>query len=155
MKNIEVGKGKIHESVMYQNLPKNYDKIHFVRFFVAIFALFDAAAHMFAVPGASPGVTFYLDTETAIYILIGVLFIMGLKSYYLIAWVYNIWNLCLYFISGLIVIPGLYSTVLVGHIAFSQYSYGRTLSLAGWLVILIFGFILMKYDKGSRINELL
>ena len=154
MENVK-GEKKIRESIMHQNLPKNYDKIHFLRFFVAIFALFDAAAHMYAVPGASSGVTFYLDTETAIYIMVGVLFIMGLKSYYLIAWIYNVGNLFLYFLSGLIAIPGLYSTVLVGHIAFSQYSYGRALSLAGWLVILIFGFILMKYDKGSKLNELL
>jgi hypothetical protein len=40
-------------------------------------------------------------------------------------------------------------------IVFSQYSFGRTGSVIAWLYLIIGGYIAIKYDKESKINELL
>ena len=35
------------------------------------------------------------------------------------------------------------------------YSYGRLFSLVAWLYIIIVGFLLLSYDKGSKLNDLM
>ncbi|BCS90932.1 MAG: hypothetical protein ARM1_0389 [Candidatus Micrarchaeota archaeon] len=134
---------------------KAYTKIKFTRFSVALLALITSAAHLYAIPGAYPVVTFYLDIEIAVYVIIAMVFLLGLKMWYLPSILYNIFNLFIFFLSAFIAIPFVNSQPLVGHIEFMQYSFGRLFSLIGWIYITIMGIVLLRYDKGSKLNYLL
>ncbi len=71
------------------------------------------------------------------------------------AMLYSMLNLAFYFISAFVVIPGITTTLLVGHIQFAQYSYGRGISVIAWAYLIVVGALAIKYDKGSKLNELL
>ncbi|BFI73826.1 hypothetical protein YN1_8130 [Nanoarchaeota archaeon] len=132
-----------------------YSLIKFLRFSLAFAALFEIAAHLYAIPAATPVATMYLDTEIALYTFVAIIYIFGLRMWYWPAWIYSIINIVLFFISGIIAIPGVTSQPLIGHLEFSQYSFGRAGSVICWIYLIIFGAIALKYDKGSKINELL
>ncbi len=133
----------------------SFDKIHWLRFSLAFFALMEVAAHLFASPGATPQITFYLETEIAFYIIISVVYLLGIKIYYVPSLLYSLFNISLFFLSAFIIIPGVSTSLLTGHIAFSQYSYGRSISLFSWIYLIIIGLVLLKIDKGSEINNLI
>jgi len=132
-----------------------YSPIKFLRFSLAFAALLNIAAHLYAIPAATPVATFYLDSEVALYIFVAIIYIFGLRMWYWPALLYSVLNISLFFISGITTIPGVTSQPLVGHIEFSQYSFGRAGSVIAWLYLIIGGYIAIKYDKGSKINELL
>ena len=136
-------------------LNKAYNKIHWLRFSLVFFALLNVASHLFASPGANSQVTFWLETEVAFYSIIGIVYLLGLRVWYMPALLYSILNITIFFISAFVILPGITTQVLVGHIQFAQYGYGRGISLIAWVYLIIFGALALKYDKGSEVNVLL
>jgi hypothetical protein len=129
--------------------------IKWLRFATVILALLDAAAHIFASPGTSAPQTFWLETEVAFYVLIAVIFLLGLRTWYAASIAYSVLNVLLFFLSAFVAIPLITHAALAGHVQFGQYSFGRGFSLAGWLWLIIGGWILMRIDHGSKIDQLL
>ncbi|MHB1902294.1 MAG: hypothetical protein ACYCSO_09565 [Cuniculiplasma sp.] len=140
---------------MLKSLTGGYTPIKILRFTVMALAIIDAAAHLYASPASYPLVTFWLELEVAAFIVIGIVFLLGLKIWYIPSILYTLFNLVIYFISGVIPIPPISPVALVGHVQFDQYSFGRLFSLVAWLYIIIVGFLLLSYDKGSKLNDLL
>ncbi|AWR93823.1 hypothetical protein [Acidianus brierleyi] len=132
-----------------------YSLIKFLRFSLAFAALLNIAAHLYAVPAATPIATMYLDSEVALYIFVAMIYTFGLRMWYWPALLYSVLNISLFFISGITAVPGVTPQPLVGHIEFLQYSFGRAGSVIAWLYLIIVGYIAIKYDKGSKINDLL
>ena len=137
------------------NSSKAYNKVHWLRFSLAFFALLNVASHLFSSPGANSQITFWLETEVAFYSIISVIYLLGLRVWYLPALLYSILNIFIFLVSAFIVLPGITTQLLVGHIAFAQYSYGRGISLIAWICLILFGLLALKYDKGSEINTML
>jgi hypothetical protein len=135
--------------------PDNHN-LDLMRLSLVFFALIDVAAHLFANPGATPIVSYWIDIETATYGLIAVVYLLGLRRYYLLPILFTGYNMTMYFLSGLMALPfGINKTPLLGHLQFAQYSFGRGLSLAAWLFLFIMGIVAMKKDPGSKLNDLL
>lgn len=61
----------------------------------------------------------------------------------------------LFLVSGFVAIPGITKVALTGHLAFSHYYFGRGFSLGAWVFLLVVGAVMLKLDKGSKLNELL
>ncbi|MDA8062471.1 MAG: hypothetical protein M0T80_08600 [Actinomycetota bacterium] len=129
--------------------------IHWVRFALVLVALVDAAAHIFASPGGTAEVTLWLDGEVVLYVLIAMIYLLGLRMWYLPALAYSALNFVLFFVSGFVAIPGITTSALTGHLAFSQYHFGRGFSVGAWVFLLVVGAVMLRFDRGSRINELL
>ncbi len=130
--------------------------LEYLRLSMVIFALTDVAAHLFASPGTTPMVSYWIDIETAVYGLIAVVYLLGLRRYYLPPILFTAYNLVMYFVSGLVALPfGINNAPLAGHIQFAQYSFGRGFSLLSWLYLLVVGVVMLKKDPGSKLNELL
>ncbi len=135
--------------------PGGYRRIQWLRFSMVFFALLGAASHIFASPGATPEITFWIETEVVAYVIIGVVYLFGLKMWYVPAVLYTVLNLTIFFTSAFVVIPGITSGLLTGHMQFAEYSFGRAGSLVSWIYLLVVGIIMLKIDKGSKINDLL
>ncbi|MGC9154917.1 MAG: hypothetical protein ACP5HZ_04645 [Ferrimicrobium sp.] len=144
-----------HERERWYTPERSIRNIHWIRFLLVLVALADAAAHIFAAPAKSAEVTLWLDGEVVIYALIAMVYLLGLRMWYLPALAYSALNLILFFVSGFVAIPGVTTAALTGHLAFAHYYFGRGFSLAAWIVLLIVGAVMLKVDKGSKLNELL
>ncbi len=157
------------------------EDLHLGRAFVAIFALLIAAAHLaytsssgFSAPvhisntsgagypaAGSYGMmsfnylSFWFDVEIIAYTLIAVVFLLGLRTWYPLAIAFNALNVVLYFLSGVMAIPGLTNNAFGGHLSVSlSLSTGNILAFA-WILELILGLMLLKYDPGSELDRLL
>lgn len=145
-----------HRNEMPSVVEPSHRALEYVRLSMVVFALADVAAHLFASPGATPIVSYWIDIETATYGLIAVVYLLGLRRYYLPPILFTAYNLVMYFVSGLVALPfGISKAPLVGHLQFAQYSFGRGFSLLPWLYLLVMGIVLLKKDPGSKLNELL
>lgn len=130
--------------------------LHILRLSLAFFALLDVAAHIFASPGATPLVSYWIDIETAFYSLIAVIYLLGLRQFYGPPIIFTAYNLLMFFLSGITALPfGINKAPLAGHLAFAQYSFGRGFSLLAWLYLLVMGLWMLKNDPGSKLNDLL
>ena len=135
---------------------KSNRALEYLRLSMVLFSLADVAAHLFASPGATPIVSYWIDIETATYGLIAVIYLLGLRRYYVPPILFTAYNLVMYFVSGLVALPfGISNAPLVGHLPFAQYSFGRGFSLLPWLYLLVVGIVLLKKDPGSKLNQLL
>ena len=145
-----------HDEEATRILRSDHRSMDLLRLSMAFFAVVDVAAHLYASPGSTPIVSYWIDVETAAYGLIAVVYLLGLRRYYLLPVLFTTYNLVMYFLSGLVSLPfGIDPTPLVGHVQFAQYSFGRGMSMAAWIYLLIVGIILLKKDPGSQINRLL
>jgi hypothetical protein len=127
-----------------------------VRLSLAFFALLDVAAHLFASPGGTAIISYWVDIETASYGLIAVVYLLGLRQYYIPPIIFTAYNMTMYFLSGLVSLPfGINPKPLTGHIEFLQYSFGRGVSLIAWLYLLLVGLWMLKKDPGSKLSVLL
>ncbi len=135
--------------------PVSIQAIRWLRFSMVIVALLDAAAHIFASPASTAPQTFWLETEVAFYVLIAVIFLLGLRSWYVPTIAYSVLNVSLFFISAFVAIPLITHAALVGHVQFGQFSFGRGFSLGGWVWLIVVGWILTRIDRGSKLDELL
>lgn len=126
------------------------------RLSLALLAVINVAAHLFASPGATPIVSYWIDIETAAYSLIAVVYLLGLRRYYVIPVLFTGYNMFMFFLSGLTALPfGIDPKPLAGHVQFALYSFGRGMSLLAWLYLLVVGIWMLRADPGSRLNELL
>ncbi len=129
--------------------------VKWLRFSMVIVALLDAAAHIFASPGSTAPQTFWLETEVAFYVLIAVIFLLGLRTWYMPTIAYSLINVVLFFVSAFATIPLVTHAALVGHVQFGQFSFGRGFSLGGWVWLILVGWLLTRIDHGSKLDELL
>ena len=112
---------------------------------MVFFALIDVAAHLYASPGSTPIVSYWIDVETATYGLIAVVYLLGLRRYYWVPILFTAYNMAMYFLSGLVVLPfGIDPKPLVGHVQLALYSFGRGMSMAGWVYLLVVGIVMLK-----------
>lgn len=132
-----------------------FTHIKWLRFSMVVLALLDAAAHLFASPGQTPEVTFWLETEVAVYVLIAVVYLLGLRSWYTPAIAYSVLNLAIFFLSAFVRLPGITHSALVGHVQFAAYSFGRGFSLLAWVYLVGVGLLLNWVDRGSKLDQLL
>ena len=79
-----------------QSITGGYSKIKFLRFSLLFFAIIDAAAHLYASPSTYPYVTFWLEIEVSAFIVMSVVFLLGLRIWYLPSILFTIFNLVLY-----------------------------------------------------------
>ena len=129
--------------------------LKWLRFSMVVLALLDAAAHLFASPGQTSQVTFWLESEVAVYVLVSMIYLLGLRSWYTPAIAYSVLNLVIFFVSAFVTLPGITHSALVGHVEFSQYSFGRGFSLLAWLYLIVMGVVLNRLDGGSKLDALL
>jgi hypothetical protein len=129
--------------------------IKWLRFTMVVLALLDAAAHLFASPGQAPEVPFWLETGVAVYVLISVIYLLGLRSWYTPAIAYSGLNLVIFFLSAFVRMPGITHSALMGHVQFAQYSFGRGFSLLAWLYLILVGLVMNRVDQGSKLDRLL
>lgn len=122
---------------------------------MVVLALLTSAAHLYAIPGATPEVTFWLETEVVGYLLIAVVYLLGLRSWYRFAVGYSVFNMGVFFLSAITVMPGITHANLLGHLQFADYSFGRAFSLAGWVYLISVGVLLRRVDPGSSVDALL
>ena len=132
-----------------------FSLLKWLRFSMVVLALLDAAAHLFASPGQTHAITFWLETEVAAYVLIGVIYLLGLRGWYGPAIAYSVVNLAIFFLSAYLPMPGITHGALTGHVAFAQYSFGRSFSLLAWLYLIAMGLYLNRIDPGSQLDALL
>lgn len=132
-----------------------YTGIKWLRFSMVVLALLDAAAHLFASPGQTPEITFWLETEVATYILIAMVYLLGLRIWYTPAIAYSVLNVVIFFLSAFVPMPGVTHAALVGHIQFAHYSFGRAFSLLAWVYLIAVGLVLNRLDRGSSLDALL
>ncbi len=130
-------------------------KVHILRLTCVFFALCNVAAHVYASPGATPITTWWIDVEIAAYGLIAVIYLFGLRMFYWPPLGFTVFTMIMYFLSGWVAMGAIDPTPLVGHLQFLHYSFGRGFSVASWLYLLIVGWIMLKQDPGSQVNELL
>jgi hypothetical protein len=96
----------------------------------------------------------WLDIEIISYTIIAVVFLLGLRTWYLPAVLFNAFNVCLYFISGISAVPGITSAAFSGHLdVFSGLA--ATVLVASWISALVLGLAMLKYDPGSELDGLL
>lgn len=129
--------------------------LKWLRFSMVVLALLDAAAHLFASPGQTSQVTFWLESEVAVYVLVSMIYLLGLRSWYTPAIAYSVLNLVIFLVSAFVTLPGITHSALVGHVEFSQYSFGRGFSLLAWLYLIVMGVVLNRLDGGSKLDALL
>jgi hypothetical protein len=132
-----------------------FSTIKWLRFSMVALALLDAAAHLFASPGQTPEVTFWLETEVAVYVLIAMIYLLGLRSWYTPSIIYSILNLVIFFLSAFVKLPGITHSALVGHVQIAKYSFGRGFSLLAWLYLIVMGLWMNRIDPGSKLDRLL
>ncbi len=150
----ESSEGPIQDSTHI--LGSQHPGLSLLRLSMVFFALIDVAAHLYASPGSSPIVSYWIDVETATYGLIAVVYLLGLRRYYWVPILFTAYNMTMYFLSGLVVLPfGIDPKPLVGHVQFGLYSFGRGMSMAGWVYLLVVGIVMLKKDPGSKLNQLL
>ncbi|MCL6015026.1 MAG: hypothetical protein M1323_05310 [Candidatus Thermoplasmatota archaeon] len=142
-------------SRLMKDVTGGYTPTKIVRFTLMAFAILDAAAHLYASPASYPLVTFWLEIEVSAFIIIAIVFLLGLKIWYIPSILFTLFNLVVYLVSGIIPLPPISGAPLVGHVQFESYSFGRAFSLVAWIYIIIVGLIMLRYDRGSKLNDLL
>lgn len=154
--------------------------LHWGRFLVAIFAILIAATHISSATASSgasrtPSPTtainqtapirapssggfqylgLWLDIEIVSYTVIAVVFLFGMRSWYIPAVLFNLFNVALYFLSGIVAIPGITSMAFGNRLAGFSFSFNSSVLMVSWIALLVLGFVLLKYDSGSQIDKL-
>jgi hypothetical protein len=127
----------------------SYSWIKLVRFSLVVFALLNSAALALGSPSWNVANLFslWLGFVFAAFILIAVIYFLGLRMWYSAA-------------TGFLIVAAVVNYLFNaagGPLALSSYT-TVTLSTAlavGWLYLVIVGIAIMRYDKGSKLNELL
>jgi hypothetical protein len=164
---------------MAKKKGKHDKALHWLRFLMAVFAMLIAAAHLPSAGSSSapkptatasnslqtsqpqPGqhqfsFTFWFDVEIIAYTIIAIVYLLGLRRWYIPSAIFNAFNIGIYFLSGVMAIPGI-TTMPFGN-RLSAFSYGSVTTLVliiSWIAALIISLILLKYDPGSELDALL
>jgi hypothetical protein len=127
----------------------SYSWVKIIRFSLVVFALLNSAALALGSPSWNVANLFslWLGFVFAAFLLIAVIYFLGLRMWYAGATA---------FLIVAAVINYLFNAA-GGPLALSSYT---TVSLStalalGWLYLVVVGIIIMRYDKGSKLNELL
>ncbi|MDE1856271.1 MAG: hypothetical protein KGH49_03495 [Candidatus Micrarchaeota archaeon] len=129
-------------------------KVAFLRFSLAIFAILNAAAHLYPSPSGSMAGQFYFNLEVILYSVIALMFVLGLKRWYAIATVYSVLNIALFIIAGTVTLPGITGSALTSNLDFMHYDISRLFSVVSYIYLIFAGLVLIKLDKGSKIERL-
>jgi len=115
-----------------------------------------------AVPKQMPGgnlgfemLGLWLDIEVIAYTLIAIVYLMGLRTWYVPATIFNAFNIGIYLLSGIIAIPGITSNAFGGHLALFTPSLTTTILIWSWIAAVIVSLLLLRYDEGSELDALL
>ncbi len=150
--------------------------VHYGRFVIAIFAVLVAAAHLpyasissagashqasgsgspqhaNSVPFGFQALGFWFGIETIAYTVIAVVFLLGIRRWYAAATIFNGFNVVLYFLSGYTAIPGITSMAFGSRLNALTSSLPNAVMIISWIVLLIFSIVLLKYDRGSKLEE--
>ncbi len=162
-----------------QKSKGRYEVLHLTRAAVAFLAMLIAAAHLayatqmsaFSSPThtsnqISTGQTipmqmsfnelgFWFDVEVIAYGLIAVVFLLGLRTWYPLSMIFNAFNLGIYFLSGVTAIPGISMNAFPGRFNLMFGLSSINIIIVCWILVLILGLALFKYDPGSQLDELL
>ncbi|HUC39137.1 MAG TPA: hypothetical protein VL944_03340 [Candidatus Acidoferrum sp.] len=165
---------------MAQRSTKNKitaERLHWARFLAAIFAVLISATHLASAipsgsfasgPSAAPAnavavhrspsfnfTGFWIEFEVIVYIVIAIVFLLGLRTWYVPAVAFNIFNIAVFFLSGAIAIPGITTMAFGSRFAvFSSFSV-MSILVASWALLLIISLALLKFDPGSELDRLL
>lgn len=150
------------------------NRIYWGRLAIAFFAIIAAATHLAsAIPSGGGGphtggpgsgysapigaqlLPLWIDIEVITYTVIAVVFLFGMRTWYLAANVFNAFNLALYLLSGLIAIPGITGGAFASHVSFSSLSVTSDLLIFSWFAVLLIGLVLLRYDPGSELERLI
>lgn len=96
----------------------------------------------------------WLDIEIIAYTVIAVVFLFGMRSWYVPAVLFNAFNVGIYFISGAVPIPGITGMAFGNRLGAFSHSFDTSLLIVSWLAVLILGLVLLKYDPGSALDRL-
>jgi protein-S-isoprenylcysteine O-methyltransferase Ste14 len=86
---------------------------------------------------------FWFDVEVIAYTIMAVVFLLGLRTWYIPSILFNIFNMLLYF--------GLFPS----HFNITLVLSTTNLIVLGWAGVLVIGLLLLKYDPGSELDRLL
>ncbi len=79
-----------------------------------------------------PLLPLWIDIEVIVYVLVAMVYLLGIRTWYAAATVFNAFNLGIYLLSGLIAIPGITGNPFGSHLSIISPSFVSTLlSLAG------------------------
>lgn len=156
------------------------DMVYWGRLALAFFAIIIAATHLasatggggprpsstgtssattsqvaYPMPAAAQLLPLWIDIEVIAYTVIAVVYLFGMRTWYLPATAFNAFNLVLYLLSGLIAIPGITSGPFASHVSFSSLSVTGSLLTFSWFAVLVIGLVLLKYDPGSELERLI
>lgn len=95
----------------------------------------------------------WLDIEIVVYIVIAMVYLLGLSSWYLPAVLFNAFNVGIYFLSGMIAIPGI-TPMAFGSRLNGFHSFVTSILIISWIAALVLGLLLLKYDPGSGIDRI-
>ncbi len=98
---------------------------------------------------------FWFDVEIIAYTLIAVVFLLGLRTWYPLSILFNIFNLGIYFLSGITAIPGISGMAFPGRFNLMSGLSSINIIIIGWILFLILSLVLYKYDPGSELDKLL
>ena len=151
--------------------------MHWIRGLTAIFAILIAAVHLpyaslsnsFYSSHASPGTNstgayhptppqfgaqamgLWFGIEVIAYTVIAIVYLLGIKRWYIAANAFNIFNITIYFLSGVIAIPGITSMPFSRSLITSSLS--TNVLMISWIALLILGLLSLKYDNGSELEH--
>ncbi len=96
----------------------------------------------------------WFGIEVVAYTIVAVVFLLGLRSWYVPAVIFNAFNMALYFLSGVVAIPGI-TSIAFGMRSLVSPSLSMTVLVLSWICALVIGMALLKYDRGSDLDKLL
>lgn len=155
--------------------------LHWARFLMAVLLLIVAATHLSYIGAggfgsAPPHVSnssssstrsgsfggglnelqLWFEIEVIAYTIMAVVYLLGLRTWYLPAVLFNAFNVALYFLSGIVPIPGITTMAFGSRLtAFSGPISATVILMICWVAALVLGLALLKYDPGSELDKLL
>ena len=124
------------------------------RLSLAIFAVLEAAAHLFPSPSGSMAGQFWFNIEIVVYTILAVFFILGLRRWYVLAVAFSVLNIALFISAGVATIPGVTTAPLTANLDFMHYDISRFFSVLSYIYIIVAGALLWLKDKGSKLERM-
>ena len=87
--------------------------------------------------------------------IIAIVFVLGLRTFYLASIAFNTFNLGIYLLSGVVAIPGITMSAFASHLQIISPSLSTTVLMLSWFAAMVLGLVLLKYDRGSEIDKLI
>lgn len=124
------------------------------RLSLALFAVLEAAAHLFPSPSGSMAGQFWFNIEVVVYAILAVFFVLGLRRWYALAVAFSVLNIFLFIAAGITAIPGVSAAPLTGNLNFMNYDISRFFSVLSYIYIIVAGVLLWLKDRGSKLERM-